>query len=153
MRKYLTLSLLFVSLGGAVNAESHVTGDAAAGEKDFKQCQTCHSIVDADGNAIVKGGKVGPNLYGVVGRTAGTEKGFKYKDSIVAAGEAGLVWDEEHFVTYVQDPTAFLKDYLSDAKARSGMTFKLRKAEEAPDIWAYLASVGPEMPAAGTAGN
>ena len=31
-----------------------------------------------DGTDIVKGGKTGPNLYGVVGRKAGSEEGFKY---------------------------------------------------------------------------
>ncbi len=119
-------------------------GDAAAGEKTFRQCVACHSITDADGNDIAKGGRVGPNLYGVVGRTAGTWEDFSYSDSMVAAGEAGLEWNEENFAVYVQDPTAFLREYLDDKSARGKMTFKLRKAEDAPDIWAYLKSVGPE---------
>ena len=120
------------------------TGDAAEGEKTFRQCRTCHSIVDADGNDIVKGSQVGPNLYGVVGRTAGTVEGFNYSDSMVEAGEAGLVWDETEFTAYAQDPTAYLRTYLDDSSARGKMTFKLRKAEDAADLWAYLASVGPE---------
>ncbi len=119
-------------------------GDPAAGEKDFNQCKTCHSITDADGNDIVKGGKVGPNLYGVVGRQAGTWDDFKYSEYMVAAGESGLEWNLEDFTVYVQDPTAFLRDYIDDPKARGKMTFKLTKAEKAPDIWAYLVSVGPE---------
>lgn len=130
---------------GPALAGAHASGDAAAGESAFNQCKACHSITDADGNNIVRGGKTGPNLYGLPGRTAGTEADFgRYKDSIVAAGEAGLVWDEEHFVTYVQDPNAFLKDYLDDPKARSGMAFRARKEEDAVNIWAYIASVSPE---------
>ena len=99
----------------------------------------------ADGNDIVKGGKTGPNLWGLPGRTAGADADFgRYKDSIVAAGEAGLTWDEAHFVTYVQDPNAFLKEYLDDPKARSGMAFRARKEEDALNVWAYIASVSPE---------
>jgi cytochrome c len=119
------------------------TGDAAAGEKLFSQCKTCHAITAADGTDVVKGGKVGPNLYGVVGRTAGTYPDFKYSKSMVAAGEKGLAWNEADFTTYVQDPTEFLRTYLEDPKARGNMAFKLKKAEDAPNLWAYLASVAP----------
>lgn len=126
-------------------AGGHASGDAEAGEDAFRQCRSCHSVVDAEGEAIVRGGKTGPNLWGVVGRTAGTEEEFdRYQDSVVAAGEAGLVWDEEQFVAYVQDPGGFLKEYLDDNGARSGMTFRLRDEEDAVNIWAYLASVSPE---------
>jgi cytochrome c len=117
-------------------------GDIDAGEKEFRKCKSCHMITADDGTEIQKGGKTGPNLYGVIGRTAGTFEDFNYGKSLVAAGEAGLVWDEETFVEYVQDPAKFLKAYLDDSKARSKMTFKLRKGME--DVYAYLESVGPQ---------
>lgn len=113
-------------------------GDPAAGEADFKKCKACHSITKDDGTEIVKGGKTGPNLYGVIGRTAGSTD-FAYGDSLKAAGAAGLVWDEPALVAYLADPTAFLKDKTADAAARSKMAFKLAKGAE--DIAAYLASV------------
>jgi cytochrome c len=119
-------------------------GDAAEGEKAFRQCRSCHSIIDASGEDIVKGGKTGPNLFGVPGRVAGSVEAFRYSEYMVTAGEQGLEWNEEDFATYVQDPTAFLKEYLSDDGARGKMTFKLRKEEEAADLWAYLVSVSPE---------
>ncbi|BBU55388.1 hypothetical protein KU6B_16530 [Mameliella alba] len=97
-----------------------------------------------EGDEIQKGGKVGPNLYGVAGRTAGTYEDFNYSDSMVAAGEAGLAWDEEHFVPYVRNATDFLKDYLDDSSARGKMTFRARSDEDAANVWAYLVSVGPE---------
>ena len=126
-------------------AGGHATGDAAAGEKAFNQCKACHSITDADGNTIVKGGKTGPNLYGLPGRTAGGAEDFdKYKKSLVAAGEGGLTWDEASFVAYVQDPNAFLKEATGDSKARSGMAFRVRKEDDAVNLWAYIASVSPE---------
>ncbi|MEX0310825.1 MAG: cytochrome c family protein [Tateyamaria sp.] len=124
-------------------ADGHSVGDAAKGEKEFNKCKSCHMIETADGETIVKGGRTGPNLYGIVGRQAGSLDGFRYGDDLVAAGEAGLVWDAENFVTYVQDPRAFLREYLDDSKAKSKMTFKLKKGGE--DIYAYLVSVGPEV--------
>ncbi len=116
-------------------------GDAAAGEKEFNKCKSCHMIVADDGTEIVKGGKTGPNLYGVIGRTAGTAD-FRYGDDLVAAGEAGLVWDEANLAEYAKDPRAFLRTFLDDSSAKSRMAFKLRKGSE--DVAAYLASVGPQ---------
>jgi len=122
-------------------AESHSMGDAEAGAKGFKKCKSCHMIVSDADETIVKGGKTGPNLYGLIGRAAGSQEGFKYGKDLVAAGEAGLVWDEAHFLEFVQDPKAFLRTYLDDTKAKSKMSFKLKKGGE--DVLAYLISVSP----------
>jgi cytochrome c len=129
------------TLATAGFAESHPgSGDVPAGEKYFGKCKACHMIQNADGEAIVKGGKTGPNLYGIVGRQAGTVEGFRYGDALVAAGEAGLVWDEASFVGYGQNPKGFLSDTLGGS-AKSKMSFRLKKGME--DVYAYLASVGP----------
>ncbi len=58
-------------------------GDAAKGESDFKKCKACHMIVADDGTEIQKGGKTGPNLYGVVGRPVASVADFKYGDGIL----------------------------------------------------------------------
>ena len=120
-------------------AGSHASGDAEKGEKGMNKCKACHMIETPDGESILKGGKTGPNLYGVIGRTAGTYEDFNYGDDLVAAGAAGLVWDEENFVAYTADPKEFLATYLDNSKAKSKMTFKLKKGAE--DIYAYLVSV------------
>lgn len=130
-------ALIAISFAAPAFAE----GDAAAGEKAFSKCKSCHMIVADDGTEIVKGGKTGPNLYGVIGRTAGTAD-FKYGKDLVAAGEAGLTWDEAKLAEYVADPRAFLRTTLDDSKAKSRMSFKLKKGGE--DVAAYLASVGPQ---------
>ena len=134
---------------GPAFADSHATGDAAAGEKVFAKCKACHSIVDAGGDTIVKGGRTGPNLYGIYTRVAGADEDFasKYGSSMIEAGEAGLAWNEQDFIAYVQDPRAFLQNYLDDRKARTKMSLKLRKEEDARNVWAYLVSVGPEVEA------
>lgn len=124
-------------------ADGHSAGDAEKGEKGFNKCKSCHMIVSDADETIVKGGRTGPNLYGIIGRQAGTYDGFRYGDDLVAAGEAGLVWDAANFAEYVQDPRAFLRAYLDDSKAKSKMTFKLKSGGE--DIYAYLVSVGPEV--------
>ncbi|SFE13699.1 cytochrome c [Sulfitobacter brevis] len=138
-----TLGLL-LSAGGA-SAEAHATGDAEKGENVFRKCKACHAVIDNDDEAIQKGGKTGPNLYGLFDRKAGSVEGFRYGASLVEAGEKGLVWTEADFVGYVADPRKFLQTYLEDTKAKSKMGFKLKDAEDATDLWAYLVSVGPEV--------
>lgn len=117
----------------------YAAGDAAKGEKEFNKCKSCHSIVADDGTAIIKGGKVGPNLYAVIGRTAGTAADFAYSDVMKEAGAKGLVWSEEALVAYLPDPNKFLEEKSGDASGKTKMTFKLAKGAE--DVAAYLASV------------
>jgi cytochrome c len=108
--KFAILAVLATAAGPAFAA-----GDAAKGETSFKQCQTCHSVVNEAGEVLAgKGSKTGPNLYGVVGRVVGSYPDFKYGESIVAAGATGLVWDEAGFVDYVQDPANHWKKVLKD---------------------------------------
>lgn len=126
-------------------AGGHASGDAAAGEEAFSQCQTCHVVVDDAGETLAgRNAKTGPNLYAMAGRTAGTVDGFRYSKSMVEAGEAGLVWDEEAFVAYVQDPTGYLREYLDNNRARGKMSYKVRDEADAVNLYAYLVSLSPE---------
>ena len=135
MTRILTASLTLLALASPALA----AGDAAKGEADFKKCKACHMIVADDGTEIQKGGKTGPNLYGVVGRQVAGVADFKYGDSIAAVGAKGVIWDEALLVAYVADPGKWLKEQTGDAAAKSKMTFKLAKGGE--DMAAYLASV------------
>lgn len=123
-----------VMLGTGAMAE----GDAAKGEKDFKKCKACHAITNGD-EVIFKGGKTGPDLFGMIGRQAGTVEGFKYGASIVEAGEAGLIWSEETLIEYIKDPKGYLREYLDDSGAKAKMTFKLKKPE---NVVAFMAGLG-----------
>ena len=60
-------------------------GDIATGEKVFKKCAACHSIV--------KGGKnnIGPALYNVVGRDVGAVDNFKYSKALPPTEKPGLL--------------------------------------------------------------
>ncbi len=129
---------LAVALGLAIPGVAFASeGDAEKGAKGFGKCKSCHVIQNGD-DMIVKGGKTGPNLYGVIGRAAGAVEGFKYGADLVAAGEAGLVWDAEQLAEYIEDPKKFLQAYLDDKGAKSRMTFKMKKGAE--DVAAYLAT-------------
>ena len=139
MKIILSTAATVLALSGVAFAE----GDIEKGEKVFKKCKACHAVVTGEGEALMKGGKTGPNLYGIIGRTAGTAEDFgKYSDSLVAAGEGGLVWTEELLATFTMDPKAFLAEQLGGS-AKSNMTFKLRKDEEAANVAAFLASLAP----------
>ena len=128
---------------GIAQAEVTASGDAAAGEKAFRQCVACHVVVNDAGETLAgRNAKVGPNLYMSPGRAAGAVADFRYSESMVKAGTNGLVWTEDTFVPYVQDPTGYLREFLGDASARGSMTHKVRKAEEAVDLYAYLVSLG-----------
>ena len=132
-------TMIVASLAFAALAAPALAQDAAAGEKEFNKCKACHSITAADGTDIVKGGKTGPNLYGVIGRPVASVADFKYGDSILAVGAAGVIWDEALLTAYVTDPVAWLKEKTGDNAAKSKMSFKLAKG--GADVAAYLASV------------
>lgn len=136
--KIALVSAAFAAL--AMTAPAFAEPDLANGEKEFGKCKSCHMVVAPDGTEIVKGGKTGPNLYGVIGRAAGAAD-FKYGAGLKEAGEKGLVWDAENFSKYLEDPTAYIKEFTGDSKAKSNMSFKLKKGGE--DIAAWLASVAP----------
>ena len=133
MKTLILIAALTLAAGPAFAA-----GDATKGAEDFKRCKACHSIVAPDGTAIQKGGKTGPNLYGVIGRKAASSPDFKYGDAMAAIGAKGLIWDEALVTAYVTDPTAWLKAQTGDTKALAKMTFKMAKGAE--DVSAYLAS-------------
>ncbi|PHQ70266.1 MAG: cytochrome C [Paracoccus sp.] len=117
-------------------------GDAANGEKEFRKCKACHMIQSPDGEDIVKGGKVGPNLYGIVGQPAGSQEGFKYSDALVELKDSGEIWTVEDLASYITDPNKFVQEKTGDDSARTKMTFKLNKNQA--DVAAFLASHSPE---------
>ena len=119
----------------ALSAPAFAEGDAEAGEKAFKKCKSCHMIASAD-ETIVKGGKTGPNLHGVIGRVAGSVEDYKYGKGLQGAAEAGFEWTEEAVAEYVADPKAWLDAQGFDKKSK--MSFKLKKG--GADVAAYLAT-------------
>ncbi len=142
------LTLTAFALAALTGAPALAAGDAAAGEKVFAKCQTCHVIANEAGEVLGgKNSKTGPNLYGMPGRVAGAYPDFKYGEDMIALGATGFVWDEASFVEYVADPSKFLKTKLDDKGAKGKMQFKLPKADDAANVWAYIVSLSPAVPA------
>ena len=138
MKHLVLLAVTSLTFASAAVAE----GDATKGKSVFGKCKACHSIADPEGNVLAKGGRTGPNLYGLIGRQAGTAD-FKFSSALVSAGEEGLIWDVAQTAAFVADPRGFLKSLGVSNKTK--MTFKLRKG--GADVAAYLATFG-DVPAA-----
>ena len=76
-------------------APAWAAGDAAAGQALFKQkCSICHSPVEGQN-------KIGPSLFGVVGRKAGTLATYTYSD---AMKNANRTWDADTLSAYLTNP-------------------------------------------------
>ena len=84
---------LMLSAGAAQAAQA---GNAGEGKNVFMDnCAVCHS---SDKGAPAK---IGPNLFGVVGRKAGSVAGYTYAP---AMKNAGVTWDQATLDKYVTDP-------------------------------------------------
>ena len=103
---------------------SAFAADVEAGAKVFKaQCTACHTIVEHKK-------LIGPSLFGVFGRKAGSED-FAYSD---ANKNSGLVWDEATLDKYLTSP----KTVVPGTK----MTYAgLKNDEQRANVIAYLATV------------
>ncbi len=77
---------------------AHAAGDAAEGKKVFTRvCGACHTD-QANGPR-----KLGPTLFGVVGRKAGSVEGFRYSE---ANKNSGITWTPQVLDEYLKDPKA-----------------------------------------------
>lgn len=96
--------------------------DPAKGEAIAKKCQTCHDFTKGGPN------KVGPNLWGVIGRQAGSHEGFAYSDGIKGLGKP---WTYEMINHFIAGP----KNYVPGTK----MSFAgLPKVEDRAEVIAWL---------------
>ncbi len=114
--------------------------DVEKGETIFNKCKACHQIGEGAKN------RIGPVLTGVVGRPAGSVEDFRYSKSMKNAGVTGLVWDEVLLFDYLADPTAFLRSFLDDRKAKAKMSFQLKDEQDRRDVIAYLETFSATNP-------
>ena len=126
------------------------TASIQAGTADVKVCQACHNFQKDQGN------KVGPDLYGVVGRPVASVAGFNYSSALKAKGGT---WTFDALNTWLANPRADVPGTL--------MTFAgVESEKQRADIIDYLnsnsdnplplpkaaqAAPAPPNPAAGTA--
>jgi cytochrome c len=100
------------------------TGDAAAGQRVFLQCQACHAV-EAGAN------RLGPTLHNVVGRQSGGVPGFSYSP---ANRNAGITWTPEKLFQYLENPRRIVP---GTTMAFAGIGDPQRRA----DLIAYLATL------------
>jgi cytochrome c len=143
--RYLTFTLALALAPMAATAQ-----DAAAGETVFGKCKACHRI-ESGNEVIAKGGRVGPNLWNVIGRQVSSLQDFNYGPGMQALLPKNIIWDEAMLIEYLADPMAWVKKMGEDDSLKSKMTFKLTKPEDAANVAAYLKSLSPDAPAAAPA--
>jgi len=99
-------------------------GDIAHGEKVFKKCSACHMVV-SDGKNMI-----GPNLWNVIGRKAGSISDYNYSKAMVAYGKE---WTFEEMNAYLIKPQAYVKG--------TKMAFAgLRKEKDRASVILYMNS-------------
>ena len=81
-------------------ADRIAAADPAQGKILFIQCRACHSVVPES-----EPGKIGPTLYGVIGRSAGTARGYTYSDAVA---KSGIIWTADQIDKWLQHPSEFL---------------------------------------------
>jgi cytochrome c len=109
----------------AFSAPALADGDAAAGKKVFNKCKACHALAEGKN-------KVGPSLFGVLGKPAASVKGFKYSKALMGSG---LTWDEETLEKYLAKPKALVPG--------TRMAFAgLKKEDDIDNVIAYIKANG-----------
>ncbi len=93
-------------------------------------CRECHAFDKGDN-------RLGPSLYGVVGRKAGIVSGFSYSDSLKSSG---ITWDEKTLDKWITNPNAVVPGNnmgaifsgLADADQRAKIIAFLKQDTQMP---------------------
>tara|TARA_B110000438_G_C15774906_1_gene633615 strand:- start:1217 stop:1750 length:534 start_codon:yes stop_codon:yes gene_type:complete len=99
------------------------------GAKIFKKCAACHSISQGGGN------KIGPALWGVLGRKAGSVSGYKYSKSMVAHGKS---WSFDEMNGFLIKPKEWIKGTkmsfagIKNAKDRAAVILYMNENTDNP---------------------
>jgi cytochrome c len=123
VKSRILVAVLMTLAGGHVaSAQTLPAGNAAAGQRVFNQCASCHTIgKGAQAEAA-------PVLNGVVGRKAGSAPGYDYS---AALKNSGLTWDVPTLARFLQAPA---KTVPGSQMAFGG----LAKPQDQADVIAYL---------------
>ena len=110
------------------------------GRRTFKLCGSCHTLKQGAQNLV------GPNLYGVIGREAGSLDGFNYSPTLQ---KADFTWTPAKLEEWLSNPRDFLPG--------NNMTFSgVHRPNDRHAVIAYIMSetgyaAGSDKPEADTA--
>ena len=102
---------------------------AADGAKVFKKCAACHSVAQGGAN------KIGPALWNVLGRKAGSVPGYKYSKAMLAHGKT---WSFEEMDGFLTKPKDWIKGTkmsfagLKNAKDRAAVILYMNENTDNP---------------------
>lgn len=91
-RKQITFAVLNLSI--TLIANSALAADAEFGQRLFDRCLPCHTVEQGAPHSL------GPNLFGVIGRMAGSADGYVYSP---AMSNSGVVWTAENMALFLKD--------------------------------------------------
>ena len=103
--------------------------NATDGAKIFKKCAACHSIAQGGAN------KIGPALWGVLGRKAGSVPDYKYSKAMAAYGKT---WSFEEMNGFLIKPKDWVKGTkmsfagLKNAKERAAVILYMNENTDSP---------------------
>jgi len=103
--------------------------NSADGEKIFKKCAACHSINQGGTN------KIGPALWGVLGRKAGGVSDYKYSKAMAAYAKP---WSFEEMNGFLTKPKDWIKGTkmsfagLKNAKERAAIILYMNENTDSP---------------------
>jgi cytochrome c len=117
-------SMGVIAVAGMLASQAQAA-DAKHGASVFQRCAICHS------NTKGAAAKIGPNLFGVMGRKAGTMPNFSYSS---AMKNSGITWTPEKLQAYIQHPQQVVP---GNRMAFAGVS---SKADDA-DLVAYLGTL------------
>ena len=129
IRRLAGLAAALPLLLGAASALA-APGDAARGAQVFKgTCGVCHLAQPHPAMSDLAM-RIGPNLWGVVGRKAGSGEHFRYSGAMRASG---IVWTPDRLRPYVHEPQKTIPNVR--------MSFPgLKDPQQVEDVIAYLAT-------------
>ena len=111
----------------AISAPPRAADPAVRGKILFLRCASCHDV------SAEKSAKIGPNLYGVIGRPAASLEGFAYSPALKAQN---FVWDAANLDRWLTNPNAVAPGTM--------MTFAgVETAADRAAIIEYLERQGP----------
>jgi len=105
------------------------SASAADGAKIFSKCKACHSIAKEGGN------KIGPALWGVLGRKAGSLSDYKYSKAMASYGKS---WSFEEMNGFLTKPKEWIKGTkmsyagLKSAKDRASLILYMNENTDSP---------------------
>jgi cytochrome c len=114
-------AILVLCVLGTTAGVSARAADVEAGKKEFKKCALCHTTEPGKN-------KIGPSLFGIVGRKSATLENFNYSE---AMKKFDHTWDEETLEKYLADPRGVIPG--------TKMIFPgIKDKSERDDVIAYL---------------